>query len=312
MHMRIPAPNVAVFPGIEGNLEGIDEVRLEIQIDSPKVALDAVLNIEELRRRIEATLKRSTLIVNPVAPQALVVGVCVEPRDFPVPTVQNQAIVFFVSTALREVATVSRTQLGQPTKRMEKIVDSWCHKGLRGFAPLKTPAKKLGSILFAEVDLQVDEFIAAWRRDSKVAGFMPPSPAPLDPLAGLRCLRVALGSVELEDGTKTETITIVNPPPAENSTIQVKFKQSVTAELFADICGPSALIDGAQPLLTASAQAAAAQVTLPTMANDPAAATAAFRTEFLTRLKNATGPMAVTPAVSLSAVKSLGRWELDQ
>ena len=75
--MRIPAPNLAVFPGIEGNLEGIDEVRLEIQIDSPKVALDAAFNIEELRRRIEATLKRSTLIVNPVAAQALVVGVYV-------------------------------------------------------------------------------------------------------------------------------------------------------------------------------------------------------------------------------------------
>jgi hypothetical protein len=144
--MRIPAPNLAVFPGIEGNLEAIDEVRLEIQIDSPKVALDAVFNVEELRRRIEATLKRSTLIVNPVAAQALVVGVYVEPRDFPLSTVQNQVIVFFVSTALREVGTLTRTQLGQSPKATEKIVDSWRHKGLRGFTPLKTPAKKLGSL----------------------------------------------------------------------------------------------------------------------------------------------------------------------
>jgi hypothetical protein len=310
--MRIPAPNLAVFPGIEGNLEGIDEVRLEIQIDSPKVALDAVFNIEELRRRIEATLKRSTLIVNPVATQALVVGVYVEPRDFPLSTVQNQVIVFFVSTALREVGTLTRAQLGQPPKATEKIVDSWRHKGLRGFAPLKTPAKKLGSILFAEVDLQIDEFIAAWRRDSKVADFMPPSPAPLDPLAGLRCLRIPLGSVELASEEKTETITIVNPAPGVNSTIDVKFKRSATAELYTEVCGPSALIDGAQPLLTTSAQEAAAEVKLATIAADPVAAAPLFRTEFLSRIKKAAAPLAVTPSVSLGATRVTGEWKWFQ
>jgi hypothetical protein len=310
--MRIPAPNLAVFPGIEGNLEGIDEVRLEIQIDSPKVALDAVFNIEELRRRIEATLKRSTLIVNPVAAQALVVGVYVEPRDFPLSTVQNQVIVFFVSTALREVGTLTRTQLGQPSRVTEKIVDSWRHKGLRGFTQLKTPAKKLGSILFAEVDLQVDEFIAAWRRDSKVADFMPPSPAPLDPLAGLRCLRIPLGSVELASEERTETTTIVNPAPGVNSTIDVKFKRPVTAELYTEVCGPSALIDGAQALMTTSAQEAAGEVKLATIAVDPVAATPLFRAEFLSRIKKAAAPLAVTPSVSLGATRVTGEWKWFQ
>ncbi len=310
--MRIPAPNLAVFPCIEGNLEGIDEVRLEIQIDSPKVALDAAFNIEELRRRIEATLKRSTLIVNPVAAQALVVGVYVEPRDFPLSAVQNQVIVFFLSTALREVGTLTRTQLGQPSRATEKIVDSWRHKGLRGFTPLKTPAKKLGSILFAEVDLQIDEFIAAWRRDSKVADFMPPSPAPFDPLAGLRCLRIPLGSVELASEEKTETITIVNPAPGVNSTIDVKFKRSATAELYTEVCGPSALIDGAQPLMTTSAHEAAGEVKLATIAADPVAATPLFRAEFLTRIKKGAAPLAVTPSVSLGATRVTGEWKWFQ
>ena len=301
--MQLPSPNLAVFPAIEGNLEGFDEVRLEIQVDSPKFALDPLLSIEELRRRIEATLKRAALIVNPVAPQALVVAIYVEPRDFAVATAQNQTVVFFISTAVREVGSVTRQKLGQPSKSFERVVDSWRHKGLRGFAPLDIALQRLSTILAAEVDLQVDEFIAAWRRDSNVAAFMPPSPAPIDPLAGLRSVKVPLGKIDLGNEDKEETITIVNPvpPPAPgpvlggpapapvpvNSTIKIKFVRSVTAELHAEILGPSALIDGARPLITQAAEEAAAKVTLKTIADDPAAATPAFRDEFLDRVSKA-------------------------
>src|SRR5690606_37536050 len=137
-----------------------------------------------------ATLKRAALIVNPVAPQALVVAIYVEPRDFAVATAQNQTVVFFVSTAVREVGSVTRQKLGQPSKSLDRVVDSWRHKGLRGFAPLDIALQRLSTILAAEVDLQVDEFIAAWRRDSNVAAFMPPSPGLIDPLAGLRSVKV--------------------------------------------------------------------------------------------------------------------------
>ncbi|BBO31144.1 hypothetical protein [Lacipirellula parvula] len=462
--MKLPSPNLAVYPAIEGNLEGFDEVRLEIQVDSPKFALDPLLSIEELRRRIEATLKRAALIVNPVAPQALVVAIYVEPRDFAVATAQSQTVVFFVSTAMREVGGVTRQKLGQPSKSLERIVDSWRHKGLRGFAPLDIALQRLATILVAEVDLQVDEFIAAWRRDSNVAAFMPPSPAPIDPLAGLRSVKVSLGKIDLGDEQKVETITIVNPiptpipvppipvppipvppipvppipvppipvppipvppipvppipvppipvppipvppipvppipvppipvppipvppipvppipvppipvppipvppipvppipvppipvppipvlpipvppipvppipvppipvppipvppipvppipaPASVNSTIEIKFVRSVTAELHAEILGPSALIDGARPLITQAAKEAAAKVTLATIASDPVAATPAFRDEFLDRVSKASAPLAVTPAVTLGVVKTTGDWKAFQ
>lgn len=326
--MKLPSPNLAVFPGVEGNLEGIDEVRLEIQVDSPKFALDPVLGIEELRRRVEATLKRASLIVNPVSAQALVVAVYVEPRDFAVATAQNQAVVFFIATALREIGKVTRTQLGQPPTSMDKVVDSWRHKGLRGFAPMDIALQRLSTILSAEVDLQVDEFIAAWRRDSNVAAFMPPSPAPIDPLAGLRSVRVPLGRIDLANEEKEETITIVNPVPLPlpgpvppgpaptpapvNSTIKIKFLRSVTAELYAEILGPSALIDGAKPLIINAAVEAAAKMTLATIAADPTAATPAFRDEFLERVKKTSAPLAVMPALTLSVIKTEGDWKAFQ
>ena len=310
--MQLPALNIARFPGIEGNLNGVSEVRLELQLDSPRMTLNHWFISAELRRRLELMLMRATIVINPFARQALVVGIDVEPRTVTGRRGSGRAVGYWVTTSLREVAVLSRSAFGMPAVPVEKIVDSWSHKGIRGLAAPKTPAKKVVEMLCAEAEAQVGDFIADWRRDSGLAGVLPLTPQPLDPRAGRECVRILLGSVAGPIEEKQEVIAAENVLPTPASKITVRMSRSMQTDLFAEICGPSSLIESALPELTRCAEEAARLVTLAAIEKDPVAATAPFRVDFLRRMTELAGPLASAPAISLVAVRTTGPWQLFQ
>ena len=310
--MQLPALNIARIPAIEGNLKGISEVRLELQLDSPRMTLQHWFKPAELRRRLELQLMQATIVVNPFARQALVVGVDVEPRSVKGRRGEGRAVGYHVTASLRELALLSRTALGLPIAQVERIVDSWSHKGIRGLVAPKTPAEKVVEMLCAEAESQVREFIADWRRDAGVAGVLPLTPQPLDPRAGRECVRILLGSVAGPVEEKQEEITADNTLPAPASKITVRMSRTTKTDLFAEICGSASLLETALPQLTLCAEDAALAVTLAAIVQDPVAAAAPFRIEFLRRVTQLTGPLAAPPSISLMTQTTTSPWQLFQ
>lgn len=165
--MPLLAGNLAIDPAIAGNLRGLTEVDLQIQSDLNRASgyLSAP-QLTDLQRQAEWRLSQASLRINPAAMAALVIGVTVELRS--IAQLSGASILFSVSLTLREPALLPRAGDLPVPAGSGRYVDVWRHKGGAGIIIPEWPVDPGPTIIVGEALKQVDEFIAAWRRDAGV------------------------------------------------------------------------------------------------------------------------------------------------
>lgn len=162
------AGNIAIDPAILGNLRGLTDVDLQIQTDlvrAPNYLSPAQL--ADLQRQAEWRLSQGLLRVYPAASAALVISIAVELRT--VMQLGGSAVFFAVAATLREPCLLPRTGDSSQHPASGRYVDVWRHKESTGIIVQEWPVDQGPAVIVGEALKQVDNFIAAWRREAAVA-----------------------------------------------------------------------------------------------------------------------------------------------
>lgn len=158
------AGNLAIDPAIAGNLRGLSDVDFQIQADLNRASSYlSTAQLTDLQRQAEWRLSQAALRVHPAAMAALVIGITAELRT--IAQFGGPSVLFSVSATLREPALLPRAGDLSGAAGSGRYVDVWRHKGSTGIIIPEWPVDQGPTIITGEALKQVDEFIAAWRRD---------------------------------------------------------------------------------------------------------------------------------------------------
>jgi hypothetical protein len=216
-----------------------------------------------------------------------------------------------IETALRESVVIARNSL-------KTDVDTWRHRSIAAVFSGIPDFVQARELIEAEVLRQVDAFASEVPLAGEVDSDSPtdppvdePVPPPVSAPTGERkCHRIRLGVLDGVPEFKTVMETQCTGPAWARVCIDVPVIYTRTGKVaaYAEVCGPTSVMDVSKTDIESCAIMAAGAVTIAVIATAPAAALSAFRETFLPCITSKLREQGSQLDVKLKVEQEAGDW----